>query len=274
MADNPKGEATKDYTMGYSDEFLRFLNIRRAETHAAYLLPFLKPGMRVLDVGCGPGTISVGLAAAVDPGEFIGVDSEESQVETATAAALEGGHDNARFQVADALNLPFPDNHFDALHCHAVLTHIPDTMAAITEFKRVLKPGGVFGSREMIGTGFYEPNIGDLNESGRVFFGMLIANGGHPRVGRELRARLHEAGFTDIEANVDFESHGTPEKIAAYTSVVLGVTLGAKVAEQAIAKGIATQDEIDGWRQAVTEWQANPGAFHGGGWAVTVGHKP
>ena len=65
-------------TMGYSDEFLALLKRRNAESVAFHLLPRLKPGLRVLDHGCGPGTISVGLARAVEPGELHGVDIEVS----------------------------------------------------------------------------------------------------------------------------------------------------------------------------------------------------
>ena len=80
------------YTMGYSDDFQKLLRRRNAQTSAAHLLPHLEPGMRVLDFGCGPGTISVGLAEAVSPGEFFGVDMEASQIEIAQAAAEAGGH--------------------------------------------------------------------------------------------------------------------------------------------------------------------------------------
>ena len=67
-------------------------------------------------------------------------------MELATAPAREAGHSNARFQVADALNLPFPDDYFDVVHCHTVFIHIPDTMAALAKIKRVLKEGGVLGA--------------------------------------------------------------------------------------------------------------------------------
>ena len=146
------------YTMGYSEEFRRLLNRRSAETHAAHLIPHLKPGLRVLDFGCGPGTISVGLASAVSPGEFHGIDVEESQIGLARAAAEAGGHDNATFHVGDATSLPFEDDYFDVAHCHAVLMHVPDTEAALAEVKRVLKPGGIISSREFIvASSFLDP---------------------------------------------------------------------------------------------------------------------
>ena len=95
------------YTMGYSEEFRQLLDRRSVQTHAAHLLPHLDPGLRVLDFGCGPGTLSVGLADAVDPGEFHGIDMEESQIDLARAAAKAGGHNNATFHVGDATALPF-----------------------------------------------------------------------------------------------------------------------------------------------------------------------
>ena len=150
---------TSSYTMGYSEEFRQLLNRRSAETHAKHLLPHLKPGLRVLDFGCGPGTITVGLAKAVEPGEVHGIDMAESQINLARSAAEAGGHTNVTFHVGSVLELPFEDNSFDAAHCHAVLMHIPDTQAALAEVKRVLKPGGIVASREtIVASSFLEPS--------------------------------------------------------------------------------------------------------------------
>ena len=79
MSESPS--PTSSYTMGYSDEFQQLLDRRSADTHAFYLLPHLKSGQRVLDFGCGPGTITMGLARAVEPGEIHGIDAEASQIE-------------------------------------------------------------------------------------------------------------------------------------------------------------------------------------------------
>ena len=70
--------------------------------------------MRLLDVGCGPGSITLGLAEAVAPGEVVGVDLQPAQVEQARALAAERGVANVRFEVASAYALPFPDAAFDA----------------------------------------------------------------------------------------------------------------------------------------------------------------
>ena len=133
--------ATPDYTMGFSEEMLESLRRYTAEASAAYLLPYLRPGLRVLDFGCGPGNISVGLAKAAAPGELHGVDMEESQIELARAVAAAYGRDNTIFHAGDVTNMPFEDDFFDVAHCHNVLMHIPDTGAVLAEVKRVLKPG-------------------------------------------------------------------------------------------------------------------------------------
>ena len=99
-------EQPSEYTMGYDENFQQLLRRRSAGSHAAYLLPHLKPGHRVLDFGCGPGTISVGLAKAIEPGELHGIDMEESQINVARAAAQAGGHANATFHVGDVTAFP------------------------------------------------------------------------------------------------------------------------------------------------------------------------
>ena len=150
MADNTRETSIPYCTMGYENNAVERLSRFTAETDVAYLMTHLQPGMQLLDVGCGPGNISVGIASAVTHGEFHGIDMKESQVELAVTAANDSGHSNARFQVDDALNLPIPDNHFDAVHCHSFLMHVPDTIAVFADVKPVLKEGGVLGAREPI----------------------------------------------------------------------------------------------------------------------------
>ena len=270
-ADITQESSTPDYSMGYEEAIEQIVSSRTAATHAAYLLPHLKPGLRMLDIGCGPGTISVGLAKAVHPGEFIGVDMEESQVELSTKVAREGGNANARFQVADALNLPFPNDHFEVVHLHAVLMHIPGTMPALSEIQRVLKPGGILGVRDSImDMSFIAPDIGNLNRFFPIFATVVAANGGHPQMGKDHRALLSGSGFVDIESTGSFDSWGSAETVPVVPHFINGLPF----ADQAISQGITTREELDALRKNAIAWQDHPGAFTAMAFGEVVAHKP
>lgn len=263
------------YTMGYDENFQQMLRRRSAESHAAYLLPHLKPGDRLLDFGCGPGTISVGLASAVDPGEFHGVDMEESQIERARAAAWAGGHANATFHVGDVTALPFEDSYFDAAHCHAVLMHVPDTAAVLAEVKRVLKPGGIIASRELfVSSSFLEPGGEDVDGAWTTFAKLLQGNGGHPEMGRELKNALLEAGFSDIQASGSFDYFGSTEDVAFFRAFIDDWFYSPRVIEAAVQYGLASREQFEQWRQGLDEWRDHPGACGGLAFGEVIGVKP
>ena len=267
--------ATPSYTMGYSEEFLQLLDRRSAQTHAAYLLPHLEPGMRVLDFGCGPGTISVGLATAVDPGELHGIDMEESQVAMARAAAEAGGHANAAFHVGDVTDLPFEDDHFDAAHCHAVLMHVPDTAAVLSEVKRVLKPGGIVASRELfVSSSFLEPGGEDIDGAWGTFAKLLAGNGGHPQMGKELRKTFLQAGFSDVQAGGSFDFFSTAADVAFLHAFILDWFYSPEVIEAATKYGLATREQFEQWRQGLDEWKEQPGACGAFAFGEVIASKP
>jgi len=121
------------------------LAMRTASQAAAFLLPHLRAGMHVLDAGCGPGSISLGLAAAVAPGEVVGIDIQPSQVEQARALAAQRGVTNVRFEASNVYELPFPDGFFDAAFANSVLQHLREPVRTLAELRRVLRPGGIAG---------------------------------------------------------------------------------------------------------------------------------
>ena len=251
-----------DYTMGYSEEFRQMLNRRSARTHAAYLLPHLSSGQKLLDFGCGPGTLSVGLAKAVEPGELHGVDMEESEIEAARAAAAGGGHENATFHVGDVTGLPFEDDTFDVAHCHTVLMHVPDTAATLKEVRRVLKPGGLIASREaIVASSFMAPVADTLEGAWDTFARLVEANRGHPQMGKHLKARFLEAGFTEVRASASFDMFSAPEDVAFFHTFVSGWFFSPDVVAAATTHGLATHERFDEWRRDVDEWKDHPGAF-------------
>ena len=267
--------AASTYTMGYGDEFQKLLSRRSAANSAAHLLPHLEPGLRVLDFGCGPGTISMGLASAVAPGELHGIDMEGSQIEMARAAAAAGGHDNATFHVGDATDLPFEDGSFDVAHCHAVLMHVPQTQALLAEVKRVLKPGGILPCREMIGgSTFFEPDPDNgIADALATFLALLEANGGHAQMGKELKRIFLDAGFSNVQAGASFEPYGTTADVHFFHGFASGWFFSPGTVETITKHGIASREQMDDWRRMLDEWRDTPGAFGALAWGEATGRK-
>src|SRR6201986_4889027 len=110
------------YTHGHHESVLRSHKWRTAENSAAYLLPHLTPDARVLDVGCGPGTITAGLADRVPGGHVTGIDAAEGIVAQARAAA--GERANLDFAAGDIYALDYPADSFDVVHAHQGLQHL------------------------------------------------------------------------------------------------------------------------------------------------------
>ena len=87
----------------------------------------------MLDLGCGPGSITLGLAEAVDPGEVVGVDFQPSQVAQAQSLSSAHGVMNARFEVGDVYRLPFAEGSFDAAFANTLLMHLRQPIRALVE---------------------------------------------------------------------------------------------------------------------------------------------
>ncbi len=136
------------YTHGHHDSVLRSHRWRNAENSAAYLLAHLHPGMSLLDVGCGPGTITEDLARRVAPGAVVGVDGAAGVVAEARGRPARADLPSISFEVADAYRLPFEDGSFDVVHAHQVLQHLDDPVAALEEMRRVCRPGGIVAARD------------------------------------------------------------------------------------------------------------------------------
>ena len=270
-----RSSATPDYTMGFSEEFPESLRRYTAQANAAYLLPYLRPGLRVLDFGCGPGTISVGLAEAVAPGDLHGIDMEESQIDLARSAAAAGGRDNAFFRVGDATRLPFADGFFDVAHCHMALMHIPDTRAVLSEVKRVLKPGGLIGCREIISRScFTYPEFGVIGKAWDMFEDLLAADDAHPQMGKELKAHLAEAGFANIQVTTSFDTYSTPVDVDFVHQMANKWFLSPEIMEAAIKYGAATEKLCNDIRTAYEKWKEHPGAFAALAFGEAVANTP
>ena len=143
---SPTPPAREVYTSGYGPQFHRELANRTAATFAEFFIPYLRPGMRLLDCGCGVGSITLDLAGLVAPGDVVGIDVEPRQIDAARAAAAERGVTNVRFEVASIYELPFLDASFDAAFAQGVLEYLRQPVNALREMRRCLKPGESSGS--------------------------------------------------------------------------------------------------------------------------------
>ena len=275
MARKESSETPNLYILGFSEPMVRLHQRNIAETHAKHLMPRLKPGDRVLDIGCGPGNISIGLADAVKPGELYGIDIEPSQVEIANQLARTGGRDNATFQVADALALPFEDGSFDVVHCRETLMYIPDTQAALAEVMRVLKPGGLFSCREMICSScFTHPDFGVLNNTWEIFGDIVAGDEGHPQMGKDLKLHAAESGFEDAEIGISFDLFASPEDVKLMYDAAQEWFKTPEVKAAATNYGAGTQQLFDRLLDAYDQWLKNPGAICGLGYGELLARKP
>ncbi len=263
------------YTCGFSEAMLRLLKEHTVHSHAAHLLPYLQPGQRLLDFGCGPGTISVGLAEAIEPGEMHGVDLQRSQIDLARSVANAGGHRNATFHVGDVTDLPFEDDHFDLAHGHSILTYVPDTRAVLAEVKRVLRPGGLVSVREgIIGSSFVAPDFEILGDAWVTFAELITADDGHPHMGRDLKRHLLEAGFTDLRPTASFTSHTTADEVASFWAVIRDWFLSPEVRDAATEYGVVSRSHLQNLERAFTRWSTHPGAFSAFAYGECLARKP
>ena len=261
--------------MGFGDEFMESLRRYTAEASASHLLPYLRPGLRLLDFGCGPGTISVGLATAIAPGELHGVDMEESQIELARSVAKAGGRDNAVFHVGDVTDLQFENDFFDVAHCHNVLMHVPDTGAVLSEVRRVLKPGGIIACREMISaSSFTHPDFGVIRKAWDMFEDLLEADDGHAQMGKDLKNHVLEAGFENIRATASFDIYNTPEDVKFIYRLANMWFLAPEITDAAIKYGASTQELCDRIADAYERWKDHPGAVCGVAFGEVLANKP
>jgi SAM-dependent methyltransferase len=253
----PSAPAT--YTHGHPEAVLRSHRWRTVENSAAYLTERLTPGTTVLDVGCGPGTITADLARRVAPGHVVGVDASPDVVATAARDHAAG---NLSFRVADVYDLDESDDAFDVVHAHQVLQHLADPVAALVEMRRVCRPGGTVAVRDADYQAMvWWPAGAALDRWLEVYGAVARANGGEPDAGRRLVAWARAAGFTELTASASVWCFAMPEDRAWWAATWAERIGGSPLGDRAIELGLATRDDLEdcaaGWRA----WSADPDAW-------------
>ena len=251
-------ETRQAYLHGHHDSVLRSHRWRTAENSAGYLLPFLTPAADVLDVGCGPGTITTGLAGHVPSGRVIGIDAAAEAVDGARAEAARQNRPNISFQVGDIYRLGFADASFDVVHAHQVLQHLADPAAALAEMRRVCRPGGVVAARDGDYGGFlWYPGDPELAEWRALYQRVARATGGEPDAGRRMLAWARSAGFTDVRASASVWLFATADERYWWGGLWAQRLTESGFADHAVGHGLATRADLQRLAGAWHRWASS-----------------
>ncbi|ACU86819.1 Methyltransferase [Brachybacterium faecium] len=247
------------YTHGYGAAVLKSHRARTAENSAAHLLPHLRPGMELLDVGSGAGTITAGLARLVGPAHVTALEVSEEAAALTRAELGRQGLGEVEVVVGDAHHLPFADGSVDVVHAHQVLQHVPGPVRALAEFRRVTRPGGTVAVRDSDYEGFrWWPERPGIERWLALYLRAARANGGTPDAGRRLLAWAHEAGFTDVEATSSTQLYATAEGRRAWAGTVAGRVTAGALAEQLAREGWADAAEREEIAAQFLAWAEHP----------------
>ncbi|MDT0266411.1 methyltransferase domain-containing protein [Streptomyces sp. DSM 44915] len=245
------------YVHGHHDSVLRSHRWRTAENSAAYLLPELRPRLALLDIGCGPGTLTADLAERVAPGPVTAVDHAPGILPAARAEAAARGLTRVRFATADAHALDFADDSFDVVHAHQVLQHLADPVGALAEMRRVCRPGGVVAVRDADYGGMtWFPESRGLSTWRDRYRAVAAASGGEPDAGRRLLSWARAAGFSSISATASVWCFADEGDRAWWSGLWAERTEASTFAELATAGGHASTAELAESAAAWRSWGA------------------
>lgn len=248
---------TETYTHGHHESVLRSHRRRTAANSAAYLLDRLSPGCDLLDVGCGPGTITADLARRLAPGRVVGVDSSAEVVETARSDA--GDVPNLEFRTGDAYHLPVGDASFDAVHSHQVLQHLADPVAALREMRRACRRDGIVGARDSDYAAMsWHPDDPLLDRWLDLYRRAARANGGDPDAGRRLLGWAQRAGFSEVVPSASVWCFATADDRAWWGGMWADRITASALAGQLREQGMATAEELEAIAAAWRRWIAAP----------------
>jgi ubiquinone/menaquinone biosynthesis C-methylase UbiE len=247
----------EQYTLGYDSVALAFVSRRRLDPDGAALIPLLRPGMTVLDCGCGPGTVSVDIAERLGAGRAVGVDLDESQIGLARELAQRRGCGNVSFRQGDVYRLPFGDASFDAVFSHALFEHLSDPPRAMSELLRVLKPGApaVVCTPDW-GSFLYSPATAPLLGAVHAYCELQNRNGGDVAIGHKLLDYARQAGFERVRATARYENY--------QPLTIIGDLVAGKLDQAGFAQHAA----------AMRDWAAHSDGMFAQAWVSCVAWRP
>jgi ubiquinone/menaquinone biosynthesis C-methylase UbiE len=219
--------------------------------------------MRLLDFGCGPGTITVDLAEHLLPdGSVVGIDSSEEVIDQAQSNADEKGVTNIEFAVNSVYDTGYSDDSFDAAYAHQVLQHLSEPVRALNEVRRILRPGGICAVREVDwGASAIWPPDERLARFLEVYYKVAERNGGDAHAGRRVKQWFTEAGFSDLTVTTSTWTFSDENGLKWWGEQWAVRILRSDLAKRAVEYGIATESELAEISQGWLDWVDAEGAF-------------
>lgn len=276
-------EKETNYKQGYSKSTLSSHTSRTVHSDAAFLLPHIKPTDKILDVGCGPGTITAGFASLTPKGSVVGVDVSESVLDHARAhvanlketGALDASScGEVSFQAVDLLaGLPWPDDTFDVVYASQLLPHLPPPdklLRAVQEMRRVLRPGGILASRDVAEIHWYPRRLGmEQMYNPKMLRGVEVPD----YVGGSLPGVLRDAGFNidrektaatsdGVQIGAGTTVYSSPEARKFWAGGLLGRLEEGDSYRASWLKAGISEEEIEETKKALKEWRDTDDAWY------------
>jgi len=262
------------YTIGHEEGALAWMGFRTAERCCGFFREHVRPDSRILDCGCGPGSVTVGLAQWAPDGQTVGIDLGAEQLDGARALARDLDVKNVDFRQADIFDLPFEDDSFDVVFSQAVLFHLSNPQKALAEIKRALRPGGLVALRDPINPSIMiwpeEPLIREL---ARIVGLGAQRSGGNPGIGLELGSLLDAAGFDEVFFNLSFHQPERPEDRVEYFAAIAGLFEG-DLATLAVSEGWSTAERLAQGVARCRDLADIPGSIYALPFGQAIGWKP
>lgn len=248
------------YSHGHTPAVVGHHALRTAQDSAAFLLPRLRSGQSLLDVGCGPGSITADLAEIVHPGRVLAIDVSETAVENARATIRDRGLDNVEVEVGSVYAAS--DGQFDVVYAHQVLQHLSDPVGALRQIRTVLAPGGIVAVRDSDYAGMmWAPRPAALDRWVELYHQINEALGLQSRAGRWLPTWVSEAGLANPTVTSSTWTHATSVARATWGGAWQQRVLESSYAEHALGLGLATSQELEEISTAFGWWAEQPNAI-------------